>query len=401
VASNRQRGAVAVMVAVAMIALVGFLGLVIDLGRLFVIKAELQNAADACALAAAQELDGNANALTRAENAGITVGTRNLHNFQSVPVSITPADISFATALSAGGNNSNYLTQAAGAPADSKYAMCTLQRAGIGMTASAIVGVGPKSVLARAVATLAPSQTNCALPIGMCVHGPAPNYGLAPGDWINTKFNTQPGGNYTGSFNWIDFTPPGGGANEIAGLLSGSGVCNTAPTSSLIGQTGNMGAQQVKAWNSRFGLYQNGAGNPQPATSPPDFTGYSYNPASWAAGRNALPNFLNQRVNNAAFQGGTNFPIPNNETALTSAQYAQAGTNRRLAIAPFVDCAAWAAAQTVPLLGYACVLMLHPVNQAGDDLYLEYVGPANDPNTPCTANGMPGGVGPLVPALVQ
>lgn len=408
--ANAQRGAVAVMVAVALVALLGFLGLVVDLGRMLVIKAELQNAADACALAAAQELDATPNALTRAENAGVTVGSRNLQNFQSAAVPVSAADIRFSTTLSSpAGDNSNYLTQAAGAPADSRYAMCSLTTAGIQMTISGIVGVGPQALAASAVATLAPSQSNCALPIGVCTKGPAPNYGLSPGQWINARFDT--GGGATGSFNWIDFTPPGGGASEMTGLLTGQGVCNTAPTSTLVGQTGSMGGSQATAWNSRFGLYQNGAGQPQLATAPPDFTGYAYTPLSWPAQASALADFLGaRRTANTPFQGNDGvFPpgsppqgVSNNQNAISHAQHAQSGANRRLTIAPIIDCAGWTSAQTVPVLGYACVLMLHPMGQRNSDpLFLEYIGQANAPGTPCTTNGLAGGVGPLVPALVQ
>lgn len=57
---NRQGGAVAVMVGISMVLLVGFLALVIDLGRLYVAKTGLQNAADAAALSGAKQLDGSA-----------------------------------------------------------------------------------------------------------------------------------------------------------------------------------------------------------------------------------------------------------------------------------------------------------------------------------------------------
>ena len=71
-----QRGAVAVLVALMLVVLIGAAGIVLDLGRLFVAKTELQNAADACALAAARELatPSTLAVLTLAENAGITVG---------------------------------------------------------------------------------------------------------------------------------------------------------------------------------------------------------------------------------------------------------------------------------------------------------------------------------------
>ena len=55
-AQRRQRGAVAVIVALSALVLLGFAGMAIDVGRLYINRTELQSAADACALAAAGEL---------------------------------------------------------------------------------------------------------------------------------------------------------------------------------------------------------------------------------------------------------------------------------------------------------------------------------------------------------
>src|SRR5688572_4455342 len=103
--SSRQKGAVLILVGVSLAVLIGFLGLVIDLGRLFVTKTELQSAMDACALAATAELKPGLNppdvdAITKAVNAGITAGTRNKVGFQAGAVAITPADIYFSDRLS-------------------------------------------------------------------------------------------------------------------------------------------------------------------------------------------------------------------------------------------------------------------------------------------------------------
>lgn len=57
-ATQQQRGAVAIIVAICLALLVGMLGLVLDLGHLYVAKTELQNAADAAALSGAERLDG-------------------------------------------------------------------------------------------------------------------------------------------------------------------------------------------------------------------------------------------------------------------------------------------------------------------------------------------------------
>lgn len=407
---NRQTGVVAPTTGLALVVLVGFLGVVIDMGRLLVIKTELSNAADACALAAAQQLDGNAGALTRAENAGITAGTRNSAHFQSAPVSITAADITFSTTLSSpSGDNSNYLTQAAGAPANSKYVMCTVTLAGVAMSLSSIVGMGAQTVAAAAVATIAPAQSSCAIPLGMCSQGSGPpGFGFSAGAWYSGKFDA--GGGLTGSFNWIDFTPPAGGQSELAALLTGPGQCNTSP-GIPVGQTGVLGNAAAQAWNSRFGLYQPGGGNPQLNTAPPDFTGYAYTgslyaPPSWPSENNALGDFLAPRrnPNNDSYQGNasTGLSINPSYNISTPAEHGASGANRRLVVAPVVDCPGWATSQTVPILGYACVLMLHPIGSPGDTVYLEYVGASNDPSSPCSTYGLAGGtVGPLIPVLVQ
>ena len=51
---RKQDGAVIVTVALALLLLLGFMGLALDFGHLFVVRTELQTAMDACALAAAQ-----------------------------------------------------------------------------------------------------------------------------------------------------------------------------------------------------------------------------------------------------------------------------------------------------------------------------------------------------------
>lgn len=96
---NRQGGAVAVMVGISIVVLVGFLALVIDLGHLYIAKTELQNGADAAALAGAKQLDGtylgccdtaNPNS---GVNKAIAIAAQNRYDF-SKPVDITIANIS-------------------------------------------------------------------------------------------------------------------------------------------------------------------------------------------------------------------------------------------------------------------------------------------------------------------
>ncbi len=66
---DHQRGAIAVMAALFVVVLIGFAALALDLGRLYVLRTEMQNAADAAAMAAAAELDARDNAIFDAKAA--------------------------------------------------------------------------------------------------------------------------------------------------------------------------------------------------------------------------------------------------------------------------------------------------------------------------------------------
>ena len=127
-------------------------GLVFDLGQMFVSKTELQNAADACALAAARELNTTPTTLavlTRAENAGITTGKRNKVGFQDADVTFaTDRDVTFSASFVGG-----YVTKA-GAPLDTRYARCSNQRTGIAMWFMQVLGMGDQQVASTAVASL-------------------------------------------------------------------------------------------------------------------------------------------------------------------------------------------------------------------------------------------------------
>ena len=80
---QQQQGAVAILIALSMTVMIGFVGLALDLGKLYVVKSELQNSADACALAAAQALTGTTGQqLAIGEAAGLTTAgdTRSCFN---------------------------------------------------------------------------------------------------------------------------------------------------------------------------------------------------------------------------------------------------------------------------------------------------------------------------------
>ncbi|WP_164844446.1 Tad domain-containing protein [Azoarcus sp. DN11] len=428
-----QRGSVAIITALALVVLVGFAGLALDGGHLYQTKTELQNAADACALAASYELSGTpipADNFTRGENAGKTVGTENRVDFQGGRIKAADITVSFGPSLT------GPWVSALSATGTSKYVQCTVTQSGIAPWFMQVLGFGNQTVNALATATLSPSQNNCAIPMGLCTPpgSSAPNYGYVKGNWYSMNFKESNGGttaNLTGNFRWVDFDPSastpgcsGGGAQELACLFKGAGQCslppngpatcptsgNSTPIPGCVGQAGNVDSL-AKAFNSRFGICQGGGCTDDDLrNAPPDFSGYGYTSANWALGRNAYagssggtPNFRSARASHLPVESSMK---PSGTGSATTTQLTSFGADRRLVTIPFLDCSGFASGQHAPIRGYACVLLLHPYDKVSGNVVVdaEYLGASNEPGSPCATSGAVGSaasVGPLVPALVQ
>ena len=440
---SRQRGAVALVVGLTLSVLLGAIGLALDSGHLYLTRTELQNSADACALAASYELTGaptiTADAFSRAAAAGRALARQNKVGFQRTAIADTDVTVAFGSSLDSG---AAWVAAGAAAP-DARYVRCVLTRADIAPWFMQILGASPNTVRALATASLSPAQTTCAIPMGLCAQpgGSAPHFGYVQGEWYGLDFaESGSTAQYSGNFRWIDFDPSattpgcsGGGAQELACLMSGAGQCSlptpnagTCSTSGsakatpgCVGQTGNISAIE-SAYNSRFGLYKGGAGNPQLSTAAPDLTGYAYawegGKGNWPPGRNAYagsvsgtPNFEQARAGHLgttqvaglspAFHGNAYSPS-------TSAQHQASGADRRRVTMPIVDCTGFTGGQHAPIRGYACVLLLDPYRKQGNRVKskVEYLGASSDPGSPCASSGIAGdsaSVGPLVPALVQ
>lgn len=410
---KKERGVVAILVTLAMVVLIGFVGLALDLGKLFVAKTELQNSADACALAAARELTGaNTNQLMLAEAAGITTGE--LHDVLFQGEQIVISSVTFSTSLTGG-----YQSAFSGPGAtDMRFARCEASRLGIAnwlihvLNILPSISIGDQTVAASAVASLSPSQiTSCAIPVGICSSDAPP--GTAVGTWLTSVLGPGKGGkngdqaDLTGNFMWIDYTPPGGGANELAGQLTGSGVCNLPALGTEVGEAG-VKSSLANDWNSRFGIYQ---ANVNTGDSTPDYSGYAYTETNWPSKSSAFTDFQSKRGSNAAYQGDAATGLKTKGTVEDSTYLQENGADRRLATAAVVDCDGLEAGATSVVEAWACVLMLHPINNSqggtgtgADRMYLEYLGRSNQANSPCATNGVPAGptgVGPMVPALVR
>jgi len=265
-----------------------------------------------------------------------------------------------------------------------------------------------QGVQALGVATRAPAQTNCALPIGVC----SKPGGFQNGEWILGAVNSSE--QVTGQFRWLDFTGNGGGARELKDVILGEGQCNLPGTNTTVGKPGNNGSA-ADAYNTRFGIYQ-GSRAP-PADGVPDLTGYAWyqqNAIVQPPYPNKYPAFVTKRAASAPYQGDNLSPddlglnLPGGARPY-SGSLSTVGSDRRIVPVPVVDCAAFdglSGSSTITIQAMACVLLLHPIKKgAGANstkMWIEYVAAANAPGSPCTTLGLAGGVGgPLVPVLVQ
>jgi len=418
IARQRQQGSVVVLAAMLLLLLLGFAGIALDFGRLFIVKTELQTAMDSCALAAAQELDSQSSALTRARNAGITAANLNRVNLQSASWDgkgqAVAADISFKDAA--------WADTAAAAAA--RYAVCSHSQTGVRMwllhllgavSGDALANPATRNVLASAVATRASSQTTCPVPVAIKakVGGTAPNYGFQVGEWV-TVFDK--GGASAGEMGWYNLDGSKG-ASETSAELSEGGPCGTRVGDVL----GTPGAQTSvdKQWNFRFGIYKNGE---TPAVNHPDQSGYAYTSVNW---KNAMPqnafagtpapgsdptaaNYLAKRASTVNFDnGGTSLKAGSQiafgdqnklngfKNIATNAEHASYGYNRRVVVVPVIDAAS-------RVTDYVCMFMLAPMTGPNDTVQMEFRGNAANASSPCTTNGLPGGsAGPLVPVLVR
>lgn len=383
---HRQKGAVAVLTGLSIVVLVGMAGLVLDLGHLYITKTELQNAADACALSAARELSSiNATTVSRATNAGIAAGKLNLVDFQGSPPEILPADITFGPNLNTD-TNGNLLNFSRNVDKNTQYARCVphgTERKSVAMWFMGVMGIGAQEVGAEAVAKYPKGEPYCGIPLAVCTDNSGlPNMGFSIGSWYAGRL--EAGTAVQGNYGWVRFPDQDTGTDALADVIAGEGLCKYDDTTQVFQNTGvSNGA--AKAWNTRFGLY----GSPYKKDEAnllahkPDKTGVSY--------QNHRPggvydDFIVHHENNftpydpnsildkngkpVAYPGGP----PSPATSITGKQHETYGAQRRMVAMPVIKCSEWSAKKEMQVIGWACSLMVAPMEDAQGEVRLEFRG---------------------------
>jgi Flp pilus assembly protein TadG len=391
-----QRGAVAVLVAIAMGALILVAGLALDMGHAFLNKTRLQNAVDAAALAAARTLDDTGNttlataeALEAFRNNAATTGNRELSTAYGGGAGSLQVTIDYSTTLP---------PFAAGAPSG-PYARVRATGFAMPSWLVRVGGIFQKTVAATAVAgprTLNVGSTVCNVaPMMVCGDSAAPNmWGYTLNSPVVLKKSTPGGESPVGPGNFQLIQLGGPGAAVVRENMAGSFDACITGGSSIQTQTGNEAGPVAQGLNTRFGEY-NGPMHGTQSTYPPDvivdaqtpalravqsgqtYNVYQGNTQITAANINLLYNY--QRYTADLANPGSYDYQPINEGGIGAFE-------RRVLAVPVGNCTGTTNGQgSVPLLGFACFFLLQPAEQQGNDsfVYGQFI-------SDCSVNGTPG-----------
>lgn len=278
-----KNGATLVYVSLTMTALFGFVAFAIDFSRYYMTDTQAQAAADAAALAAATQLDGGADSITRATNAAITTPlVSNSQMFSkngSNDANIRISSIRFLDSLPDSDDSvidSSYETSV---PRQAEFVEVTTEILTHTNLFLPILGSAPtKAVTAKAVA--GQESAICRVtPLAICnpnedVLGSGAPFNVE--DWRGRQIVVKMAGAGSqwapGNFGLLDTPDNSQSAPNLADMLAsvdGANQCFSTRLNTKPGQVSSLRS----ALNTRFDIYenpffQNAEGDPQYAPSP-------------------------------------------------------------------------------------------------------------------------------------
>ncbi|HEY0685464.1 MAG TPA: Tad domain-containing protein [Steroidobacter sp.] len=398
-----QRGAVIVLMAIAMSALILMAGLALDSGHAFLNKTRLQNTVDAAALAAAKTLDDTGNtqlatdeALQAFGNNASATGNHELGSAYGSGNGSIQVTVEYSATLppfTPGAANGPYVRVRA-----TGFVMpAWLVRVG---------GIFQKTVAAAAVAgprTLNSGSTVCNVaPMMVCgdpAAGAGGHWGYEPNAPEVLKKSTPGGQSGVGPGNFQLIQLGGPGAAIVRENMAGSYSACLAGGTTIQTQTGNEAGPVAQGLNTRFGQYT-GPMNGAQSTYPPDVIVDAQSPALSAV--ESVPGDPTQGYD--VYQGSDHITAETVSQLYDYQDYMRDLQNpgtydyqpvseggigafeRRVLAVPVGDCTGTTNGQgSVSLLGFACFFLLQPAQQQGNDsfVYGQFV-------TDCSVTGTAG-----------
>jgi len=275
--NSREKGAILFIVAACLVILLGFMGLAIDLGHAYNNKSQLQNMADACALAGGSALNGSpagiALAETRAQDAANSLANRT--EFNNKPVTIPASAVTFSADLNAGPWLPRGAAEALAVASTIRFVKVDVPVQpsevvfakiipGIPNTlnfgAEAVAGQVPLNEVCRGLDPFSPVRRDIG-PYGTGTVDPTGNFGYVPG--LTYELRLGNGGKtcgeqgvpgcVTGNFGMADVNDCGNGTSCFRdSVINGStGKC-VAPGPTVPAVPGNLGSNVEKALQERF-----------------------------------------------------------------------------------------------------------------------------------------------------
>jgi Flp pilus assembly protein TadG len=255
---KRERGSILATSSVAMLAVLLAVGLGVDISRFYLTKTELQNAADAAALAGVSGLTGFGPGIDEAVERA--VATMNNYEFNHTGVTFPPGNVEFAVNL-----DGPYMSAgaAAGSPTNIRFVRVTTPELPVGVSFTAFVLGNSKDMSATATA-------GKSVPVNeICPWLPAfvldiPGAPISPGSTYT--FRLAPGtavspGNYQ-----LLAPIQSGGSGDREGMANGVNWC--IHTGQVVKTKPGVTSGAIRQGiNTRFGIYAAGM---DPALSPPD-----------------------------------------------------------------------------------------------------------------------------------
>lgn len=255
-----ERGSILAISALGMLTVLLAVGLGVDISRFYLAKTELQNAADAAALAAISALNSAPAGITNATDRAVQ--TMNNYNFNKQAVSFPRANVLFAKNL-----NGPYMGEVAakGDPKDIRFVQVTTPPSPVGVSFAGSVLGSSKNLSATATAGFSvPLNVFCNwLPVSVIDY----DIPMVPGQTYT--FRSESGGHVSPGNYQILAVAGSGGKDVRVGLASGVDLCAEAGAVYAVDTKPGVTSGPVRVGiNTRFDEY--GTSQVNPVDLPPD-----------------------------------------------------------------------------------------------------------------------------------
>ena len=258
---RRERGSVLAMSALGMLTFLLATGMCVDLGHFYLVKSELQNAADAAALAAASALNSGSTGIVKARQRA--TAAMNSYELNQKGVTIPAINVTFAVNL--GGPYVDEGTAATGTtPQKIRFVRVETPSVPVQVFFAAPVLGNSKNLKAEATAGMSVPITSVCdfLPVSVIDYGVP----IHPGDTYTFRADT--GGSVTPGNYQILAVAGAGGQDVRVGLASGVDACAEPGEEYAVDTKPGLTSGPVRVGiNTRFDEY---GSQVNPAQQPPD-----------------------------------------------------------------------------------------------------------------------------------